>query len=75
VNVSPGGLPKRAVASGFIATLGLRGDKHAHPAIHGGPRKAVLLIAAENVEELTHLGFPVFPGRFGRKPHHARVGL
>jgi len=65
VNVSPGGLPKRAVASGFIATLGLRGDKHAHPAIHGGPRKAVLLIAAENVEELTHLGFPVFPGALG----------
>ena len=50
VNVSPGGVPKRAVARGFITPLGIEGDLHAHPNIHGGPRKAVLLIAAETIE-------------------------
>ena len=65
VSVSPGGLPKRAIAEGFIAPLGLEGDAHAHPAIHGGPRKAILLIAAETVDELIARGYPVFYGALG----------
>lgn len=65
VNVSSGGLPKRPIASGSVTTLGVRGDVQAHPAIHGGSRKAVLLIAAETVDELMHRGFPVFHGALG----------
>jgi len=65
VNVSPGGLPKRAVSGGFIAPLGIEGDDHAHPEVHGGPRKAVLLIASEIVDELTARGYPVFYGALG----------
>src|SRR5256885_6576040 len=40
VNISPGGLPKRAIADGFITPLGIEGDLHAHPAIHGGAPQA-----------------------------------
>ena len=65
INISPGGLPKRSVPAGFIAPLGLEGDAHAHPAIHGGARQAILIIAAEAVEELAARGYPVFPGALG----------
>ena len=47
-----GGLPKRPIAGGLITPLGIEGDRHAHPSVHGGPRKAILLIASEVVEEL-----------------------
>jgi MOSC domain-containing protein YiiM len=65
INVSPGGLPKRPVSGGFCTPLGIDGDRHAHPQIHGGPRKALLLIAAEVVEELQTAGYPVFFGAMG----------
>ena len=65
INRSPGGLPKRAIPSGFITPLGLEGDLHAHPEIHGGPNKAILLIAAETVEALARRGYPVFFGALG----------
>jgi MOSC domain-containing protein YiiM len=45
--------------------MGLESDGHAHPAIHGGPRKAVLLIASETVEALAARGYPVFYGALG----------
>jgi MOSC domain-containing protein YiiM len=45
--------------------LGIEGDRHAHPGIHGGPRQAVLLIAAEVVEELQRRGYPVGFGSLG----------
>ena len=65
VNISPGGLPKRAVPGGLISDSGLEGDAHAHPTIHGGPNKAILLIASEVVDELTARGYPVFYGALG----------
>jgi MOSC domain-containing protein YiiM len=65
IDISPGGLPKRPVSGGFIASLGIDGDRHAHPEIHGGPRQAVLLIAAEVVEELQRRGYPVGYGSLG----------
>jgi MOSC domain-containing protein YiiM len=65
LNISPGGLPKRPVSGGFCTPLGIDGDQHAHPQIHGGPRKALLLIAAEVVEELQTAGYPVFFGAMG----------
>ena len=65
VNTSPGGLPKRAIAGGFITPLGLEGDLHAHPNIHGGPQKAILLIAAEVIEDFTTRGYPLFHGALG----------
>ena len=65
INISPGGLPKRPVSGGFIASLGVEGDRQAHPGIHGGARQAVLLIAAEVVEELQRRGYPVAFGSLG----------
>jgi MOSC domain-containing protein YiiM len=65
VNISRGGVPKRAIDGGFIGPLGIEGDSHAHPLIHGGPRKAVLMIAAEVVDELANRGYPVFYGALG----------
>jgi MOSC domain-containing protein YiiM len=65
VNISHGGLPKRAIDEGFISPLGIDGDLHAHPQIHGGPRKAILIIASETVDELTARGYPLFYGAMG----------
>lgn len=65
VNISPGGLPKRAIPEGFVTPLGIEGDLHAHPAIHGGPMKAILLIAAEVVDALVARGYPLFYGAMG----------
>jgi MOSC domain-containing protein YiiM len=65
VNISPGGLPKRPVLEAYIHTLGLEGDSFNHPEFHGGPKKAVLIIASEIVDELKARGFPVFYGALG----------
>ena len=45
--------------------MGVEGDVHAHPEIHGGPRQAVLLITAEAITELAAHGFPVYYGALG----------
>ena len=65
VNISPGGLPKRAIAEGWITPLGIEGDLHAHPNIHGGPLKAILIIASEVVDALAARGYPLFYGAMG----------
>jgi MOSC domain-containing protein YiiM len=81
INISPGGLPKRPLAEGRISALGIEGDLHAHPSIHGGPHKAILLIAAEVVDELAARGYPVFYGALGENLttrgipfHELRIG-
>jgi len=53
------------VSGGFITPLGIEGDRQAHPGIHGGPRQAILLVAAEVVEGLRRRGFPVDFGSLG----------
>jgi MOSC domain-containing protein YiiM len=65
VNISPGGLPKRPIREGYISPLGIDGDVHAHPAIHGGPNKAILIIASEVVDSLIARGYPLFYGAMG----------
>jgi len=65
INTSAGGLPKRPIAYARITPQGILGDSWAHPLIHGGPRQAVLLIAAEAIDELKARGYPVFYGALG----------
>ncbi|SPE26721.1 MOSC domain containing protein [Candidatus Sulfopaludibacter sp. SbA6] len=65
VNISLGGLPKRAIAVGFVNSLGIEGDRHAHPEFHGGERQAILLIASEVIDGLTARGYPLFYGALG----------
>lgn len=65
VSISRGGVPKMAVPESYIGALGLEGDGHAHPRFHGGAAKAVLVIAAEVVDQLASAGFPIFYGALG----------
>jgi MOSC domain-containing protein YiiM len=48
-----------------VTRTGIVGDSWRHPQIHGGPRKAILLITAEGIEELAAQGFPLYPGALG----------
>jgi len=65
INISPGGVPKRPVFEAMLTPAGVQGDAWAHPRIHGGPLKAVLLICAEVIDELRAAGYPVFYGALG----------
>jgi MOSC domain-containing protein YiiM len=65
INFSRGGIPKRPVPEAVLTPLGLEGDFHAHPEVHGGPRQAVLLMTAETIDELAALGYPVYYGAMG----------
>jgi MOSC domain-containing protein YiiM len=65
INVSKSGVPKLPIAEATVTPLGIEGDLHAHPEIHGGPRQALLLITAEGIEELTRAGFALYPGALG----------
>lgn len=65
INVSSGGVPKRPLPFGEVGINGIAGDRHAHPQIHGGPRKAVLLITSEGIDELKAEGFPLYAGALG----------
>jgi len=65
LHTSSGGIPKLPVAEARVTSVGLEGDSHAHPRIHGGPRQALLLITEEGIKELASAGFPVAPGVLG----------
>jgi len=65
IQISPGGLPKTAIARAVVGPLGIEGDGHRHSHIHGGPRKALLLLAREALDELAARGYPLFPGALG----------
>jgi MOSC domain-containing protein YiiM len=65
VSISHGGLPKRPIEEGLITPLGMEGDRHAHPDIHGGPRQAILIVSAEVVDALIEQGYPLFYGALG----------
>ncbi len=64
INVSAGGVPKTAVQRAEVGRLGIAGDAHRFR-LHGGPDKAILLVASEVVEELRAEGWPVFYGALG----------
>jgi len=65
ISISPGGIPKRAVAEAEVTPEGIRGDSWAHPQIHGGPNQALLLITSEGIGQLIAQGYPVFAGALG----------
>jgi MOSC domain-containing protein YiiM len=63
--ISPGGVPKQAVASAEVGPLGLFGDGHTDLRWHGGPERAVCLYSVEQLERLRAEGHPVAPGALG----------
>ena len=65
LNVSPGGVPKRAIAEDVLTEVGLAQDAVAHPRIHGGPTRALCLYALERVLALQEEGATIFPGAIG----------
>jgi MOSC domain-containing protein YiiM len=65
ISTSKGGLPKTAVLQAVVTPEGIAGDRHKHTRYHGGPRKALLLITAEGIEQLISEGFPIYPGALG----------
>jgi MOSC domain-containing protein YiiM len=65
ISVSPGGVPKRAVAAARVGTDGLEGDAHRDTEHHGGPERAVCLFALEQIAALRAEGHPVEPGALG----------
>jgi MOSC domain-containing protein YiiM/GNAT superfamily N-acetyltransferase len=65
VNVSPGGVPKLPVERAWVGPLGLDGDRQAHDTVHGGPHRAVALLAIEAIERVQADGHPIEPGSVG----------
>lgn len=65
VNVSPGGVPKRAVDRAWVGPLGLEGDRHRHDTVHGGPHRAVALLGIEAIGRVQADGHPIAPGSVG----------
>src|SRR5712691_13567473 len=65
LNISAGGVPKLAVRQGEVNELGLVGDEHRFPDIHGGPERALCLFSLERILELQAEGHPIFPGAVG----------
>ena len=65
INISPGGLPKRPIAEGFVTAECIRGDSWRNPQVHGGPNQALLLITSEGIAELVAQGYPLYYGALG----------
>jgi MOSC domain-containing protein YiiM len=65
VSISAGGMPNHAIEEGSLTRNGIEGDGWRHPQIHGGPKRALLLITAEGIDELIARGFPVYYGALG----------
>jgi MOSC domain-containing protein YiiM len=65
LNSSPGGVPKLPVPEARVTELGLAGDDHRFPAIHGGPERALCLFSLDRILELQREGHPIYPGAVG----------
>jgi MOSC domain-containing protein YiiM len=65
INVSGGGVPKRPVSEATVSPDGVAGDRQADRRFHGGPDRAVSLLAAEVIEALAAEGHPIAPGTTG----------
>jgi MOSC domain-containing protein YiiM len=65
INVSRGGVPKRPVWVGRVTAIGLEGDAQRDRRHHGGPERALCLLALETVAALQAEGHPIFPGAIG----------
>jgi MOSC domain-containing protein YiiM len=75
LNVSDGGVPKRAVQSAFLTETGLEGDRHRNLRYHGGPDRALCIYSLEHILELQAEGHPIFPGSVGENLTLAGVDL
>jgi MOSC domain-containing protein YiiM len=65
INRSDGGVPKFPVSSAEITIAGISGDRQKNLKFHGGPDRAVSLLAQEVIDGLLAQGHPIRPGSTG----------
>lgn len=65
LNRSDGGVPKMPITSVEITATGLTGDRQRNLKFHGGPDRAVCLLAQEIIDDLAAQGHPIRPGSTG----------
>lgn len=65
LNRSDGGVPKLPAPTADITTAGLVGDRQRNLKVHGGPDRAVCLLAQEIIDDLAAQGHPIRPGSTG----------
>jgi MOSC domain-containing protein YiiM len=65
LNVSDGGVPKRARPQIWVGVSGVEGDRQATPEVHGGPDRAVLMFSLDQILALQAEGHPIYPGAVG----------
>ena len=65
INVSAGGVPKLPVPEARVADDGDDGDRQRETTVHGGPTRAVSLLAIEAIERVQADGHPIEPGSAG----------
>lgn len=65
INVSDGGVPKRAAPDATVSPTGLTGDRQADRRHHGRPFQAVCLWSLDVIEALRGEGHPIGPGDTG----------
>jgi len=65
INVSAGGVPKRAVPSAQVTALGLQGDAHRDREQHGEPDRALCLFSQERIRALQAGGHSIAAGSIG----------
>ncbi len=65
IQISDGGVPKVAVREAMLSEHGLAGDRQRDLRNHGGPERAVCLLALETILSLQGEGHPIYPGSTG----------
>lgn len=65
LNVSPGGMPKRAVLFAHVGRNGIEGDRQRNLKYHGGPDRAVCLFSRELYDWLRERGIDLVDGSVG----------
>ena len=65
INISAGGVPKLPVPQAAITTAGVAGDRQKDRKFHGGPDRAVSLLAMSVIRELQSQGHSITPGSTG----------
>jgi MOSC domain-containing protein YiiM len=65
INLSDGGVPKKAVTGAQVAWQGLVGDAQSDMKHHGGPDRAVCLYSLECIRSLQAEGHPIDVGTAG----------
>src|ERR1043165_2763657 len=65
INRSDGGVPKLPVPAAQVTAAGVVGDRQRNLKYHGGPDRAVCLLAQEVIDDLAAQGHPIRPGSTG----------